>query len=127
MNQRATLLTGIIMAGLGVAIGAFGAHAFKQILLQNARTDTFELAVQYQFYHAFALLLNGFLMKQYLSPASRYASLFFMIGIIFFSGSLYVLSLTGITTLGAITPVGGLLFILGWIFLFIAVSKRKAS
>lgn len=128
MNQRATLLAGIIMAGLGVAVGAFGAHAFRELLLQNERTETFELAVRYQFYHAFALLVNGLLMNRYLSPASRYASLFFMTGIILFSGSLYVLSLTGITKLGAITPVGGLLFILGWIFLLIAVSKKnKAS
>ena len=124
MNQRITLLTGILMAGLGVAIGAFGAHGLKDTLEAYGRADTFELAVRYQFYHAFALLITAILMNQYYSAASRYASLFFTIGIVFFSGSLYVLSLTGVTMLGAITPVGGVLFILGWIFLFLAVSKK---
>lgn len=124
MNQRITLFTGILMAGLGVAIGAFGAHGFKATLEAYGRADTFQLAVRYQFYHAFALLITAILMNQYNSAASRYASLFFTAGIIFFSGSLYVLSLTGITMLGAITPVGGVLFILGWIFLLMAVSKK---
>ena len=56
MNQRTTLLTGVTLAGLAVAIGAFGAHALRPILEENARTETFELAVRYQFYHAFAIL-----------------------------------------------------------------------
>jgi uncharacterized membrane protein YgdD (TMEM256/DUF423 family) len=124
MNQRTTILTGIFMAGLGVAIGAFGAHGLKELLAKTGRADTFELAVRYQFYHALALLVTGVLMNQYRSSAIRYASIFFAIGILFFSGSLYVLSLSGIGVLGAITPVGGVLFILGWIFLFLAVSKK---
>lgn len=124
MNQRTTILTGIVMAGLGVAIGAFGAHGLKELLAETGRADTFELAVRYQFYHAFALLATGALMNQYQSAAIRYASVFFAAGILFFSGSLYVLSLSGLTMLGAITPVGGVLFILGWIFLFLAVYKK---
>ena len=124
MNQRTTILTGIFMAGLGVAIGAFGAHGLKELLARTGRADTFELAVRYQFYHAFALLITGLLMGQYRSSAIRYAAMFFAVGILLFSGSLYVLSLSGMGVLGAITPVGGVLFILGWIFLFLAVSKK---
>lgn len=124
MNQRTTILMGIFMAGLGVAIGAFGAHGLKELLARTGRADTFELAVRYQFYHAFALLITGLLMGSYRSSAIRYAAMFFAVGILFFSGSLYVLSLSGVTVLGAITPVGGVLFILGWIFLFLAVNKK---
>lgn len=124
MKQQATLIAGIIMALLAVATGAFGAHGLKEILLHTNRTDTFELAVRYQFYHAFALLVTGVLMHWYRLPAAKYASIFFIIGIILFSGSLYILSLTGKTILGAITPVGGLSFILGWLFLLWAVIKK---
>jgi uncharacterized membrane protein YgdD (TMEM256/DUF423 family) len=124
MNMRSTLLTGIVMAGLGVMIGAFGAHGLKEILLRNNREATFELAVRYQFYHAFALLIGGLLMNHFSSSKLKYASVFFVLGILFFSGSLYVLSLTGITVLGAVTPVGGIFFILGWIFLFLGAYKK---
>jgi uncharacterized membrane protein YgdD (TMEM256/DUF423 family) len=124
MSARSILLTGVFTAGLGVAIGAFGAHGLKEILAAHNREATFELAVRYQFYHAIALLITGLLMNQIQATSLRYAAVFFLTGILFFSGSLYVLSLTGLTILGAITPVGGLLFILGWIFLFMAVSKK---
>lgn len=125
MRQRVTLLTGIIMAALAVAIGAFGAHGLKDVLTQNNRQETFELGVRYQFYHAFALLFTGVLMNQYWSAAARYAALCFTAGIVLFSGSLYVLSLSGITMLGAVTPFGGLLFIAGWVLLFWAVYAKK--
>jgi uncharacterized membrane protein YgdD (TMEM256/DUF423 family) len=124
MNQRTTLLTGAVMAALAVAVGAFGAHGLKQILAETGRSDVFETAVRYHFYHALALLLNGVLMNQFASPAGRYTSLLFTLGIVFFSGSLYVLSLTGIGVLGAITPVGGVLFIAGWICLLLSVYKK---
>jgi uncharacterized membrane protein YgdD (TMEM256/DUF423 family) len=124
MNTRSVLLTGIFIAGLGVAIGAFGAHSLKAILMANQRADTFELAVRYQFYHAFALLITGLLMQVFPSAKLKYAAVFFITGIVFFSGSLYVLSLTGITVLGAVTPIGGVFFILGWIFLFLGVYKK---
>lgn len=113
------------MAGLGVVVGAFGAHALKEILLENHRADTFELAVRYQFYHAFALLINGLLMDRYFARLSRYASLCFTGGIILFSGSLYILCLTGITVFGAVTPFGGVLFILGWLFVLISIKKNR--
>lgn len=125
MKQQGLLLTGIAMAALAVAIGAFGAHGLKEILARNNRTDTFELAVRYQFYHAFALIITGILTSRYTSRLIGVSGILFLSGILFFSGSLYVLSLTGITALGAITPIGGVLFIAGWVLLFFGVSKNK--
>lgn len=124
MNQRTTLMTGVVIAGLGVAIGAFGAHALRPLLEENARTETFELAVRYQFYHAFAILFSGILMQHFPSLYVNRAVICFSAGILIFSGSLYALSLSGITILGAITPVGGLLFIAGWLLLFIGINTK---
>jgi uncharacterized membrane protein YgdD (TMEM256/DUF423 family) len=124
MNQRYTLLWGSALGLLAVAIGAFGAHALKDILTANARLETYELAVRYQFYHALALLLLGCIMNQYSSKLLRYAGLSFVVGTLLFSGSLYVLSFTGIGKLGAITPLGGVCFILGWGLLFVGVYKK---
>jgi uncharacterized membrane protein YgdD (TMEM256/DUF423 family) len=124
MNQKITLIIGAIAGALAVSIGAFGAHGLKGILLENQRTETFELAVRYQFYHTFALLLTGLFMEFFDQKRLRWASLFFLIGIIIFSGSLYALSLTGITWLGAITPLGGVGFILGWLMLMTGFQKK---
>lgn len=124
MNQRTTLLTGALMGALAVAIGAFGAHGLKQILVETGRADVFETAVKYHFYHALALLANGALMNHFTGAAMRYGSLCFTLGILFFSGSLYLLSLTGVGVLGAITPIGGVLFIAGWICLFVSIFKK---
>ncbi len=99
---------------LSVMIGAFGAHALKATLEATNRLETFETAVRYQFYHAMALILLGLLMIQFQHKAFNIAGYGFIIGILLFSGSLYGLSLTGITKLGAITPLGGLAFIIGW-------------
>ncbi len=123
MNIRNTLLAGAILGLLGVAIGAFGAHALKDLLQALGRVDTFELAVRYQFYHALALLLNGLLQQVFSTPWLRYASLSFLLGCILFSGSLYALSISGVTTLAYITPFGGLLLLAGWIMLLIGISK----
>jgi uncharacterized membrane protein YgdD (TMEM256/DUF423 family) len=124
MNARTTLMLGSVFGLLGVAIGAFGAHALKPILIESGRLETFELAVRYQFYHAFALLASGILMNQWPVKFLEYASLFFTGGILFFSGSLYLLCFTGLGVLGAITPIGGVLFIAGWICLFISTAKK---
>jgi uncharacterized membrane protein YgdD (TMEM256/DUF423 family) len=125
MNIQTSLLWGATMGGLAVAIGAFGAHALKPILDASGRAETFELAVRYQFYHALALLVTGVVMNQVESKLLRYCGLFFVLGIVFFSGSLYVLCFSGLGILGAITPIGGVFFILGWIFLFLGVYKKQ--
>jgi uncharacterized membrane protein YgdD (TMEM256/DUF423 family) len=124
MNQRNSILSGAVFGCAAVMLGAFGAHALKEILAATGRIDTYELAVRYQFYHALALILVGILMGQFSSKLLRYSGLSFFLGIIVFSGSLYVLSLTGQTILGAVTPFGGLFFILGWVFLIVAVYKK---
>jgi len=116
-----------ILGGLAVAIGAFGAHGLEAILESNGRTETFETAVKYHFYHTLAILVIG--VWQQFEPTTKNlnsAVWMFFIGILIFSGSLYVLSLTGISWLGAITPLGGVAFILGWgILAFSAKNKLK--
>jgi len=124
MNQRNTILSGGIFGCAAVMLGAFGAHALKEILAATGRIDTYELAVRYQFYHSLAMVLVGLLMGQFNSKLLRYSGLSFSLGIALFSGSLYVLSFTGQTILGAVTPFGGLFFILGWVFLLIGVYKK---
>jgi uncharacterized membrane protein YgdD (TMEM256/DUF423 family) len=125
MNQRTSLFWGAVIAGAAVAIGAFGAHALKPMLVAAGRENTFELAVRYQFYHAFALLIVGLLGSHIQSRRLNYSTLFFLAGILIFSGSLYVLCLTGISWLGAITPLGGMSFLAGWILLGITIWKHK--
>lgn len=125
MNQRNTFLTASLFGALSVSIGAFGAHGLKSILAETGRSETFELAVRYQFYHTFALLISGLLMEKFSARALHAAPVFFTLGIALFSGSLFILSLTGTTWLGAVTPLGGLCFILGWGSLFAGVYKKK--
>ncbi len=123
MTAKTILILGGILGALSVAIGAFGAHGLEATLTANARVETFETAVKYQFYHTLALILLGILMLNVQSNYFSYAGISFLIGIVIFSGSLYTLSLTNITWLGAITPIGGLAFILGWVFMILGVSK----
>ena len=123
MSAKAVLILAGVLGALSVGIGAFGAHGLEATLTANGRVDTFETAVKYQFYHTLALLLLGILMLNFQQSYLTYAAYAFTGGIVVFSGSLYVLSLTNMTWLGAITPIGGLGFILGWVFLILGVSK----
>jgi uncharacterized membrane protein YgdD (TMEM256/DUF423 family) len=122
MSQRIILIIASILGFLGVAIGAFGAHALKTILESNGRSETFELGTRYQFYHTFALLAAGILADKI--PGMNIAAIFFLAGTIIFSGSLYILSLTGQTIWGAITPIGGILLLSGWLALVWAFYKN---
>ena len=117
------LLTGSLFGGLAVMIGAFGAHALKNVLESSGRIDTFETAVKYQFYHALALVLLGIIMLNLKHEFFNYAGYSLAIGTIIFSGSLYILCLTGITKFGMITPIGGLFLIVGWALLFFGFLK----
>jgi len=125
MSHRSSLIAGILFALLAVALGAFGAHALKSTLVAHGRQETYELAVRYQFFHAFALMACGVLMKLNYGNGLRAAAVCFVAGITIFSGSLYVLSLTGITVLGAITPIGGVGFLTGWILMLVSVYKSN--
>jgi uncharacterized membrane protein YgdD (TMEM256/DUF423 family) len=117
------LIIGSTLGGLAVVIGAFGAHAFKNILEENNRLATFETGVKYQFYHALALILLGLIMQRFDHKLFTWSGYGFIIGTILFSGSLYILSLSGIGKWGAITPVGGIAYLVGWITLIIGISK----
>ena len=120
------LQAGGILGALAVALGAFGAHALKGMLEASGRSDTFETAVKYQFYHAIALVLVGLLMKGAGQDAVRllgWSGNAFVVGVIIFSGSLYAICFTGITKFGATAPIGGLSMIAGWILLVLAASK----
>lgn len=114
MNYKKTLAAAGLMGLLAVALGAFGAHALKPTLLANNRLDIFELAVQYQFYHTFALLAIALLMRKQESRLLSIACVLMIVGILFFSGSLYTMALTNISSLGMITPLGGVCFLAGW-------------
>ena len=112
------LVLGAIMACLGVALGAFGAHALKDKFSEPRYAAIWETAVQYQMYHAIGLLVLGILSSDALLGTSSmlsWAGYLMFAGIVFFSGSLYVLAVTGVKKLGAITPIGGLLFIIAWV------------
>lgn len=124
MNSIARLFLsiGAISGALAVMLGAFGAHGLKDKLSDKMLTN-YMTGVEYHFYHTFAILAVGLLamhVQPGLLPFSGWA---FVIGIILFSGSLYIMALTGITKLGAITPIGGLAFIIGWILLAITAFK----
>ena len=104
-------------------IGAFGAHGLKPLLLEHNRLDTFEIAVKYHFYHTFALIGLALIHERFQLKHVNVVFWFYLTGIVVFSGSLYILCLTNITVLGAITPLGGVLLIAGWFMLFWGIKK----
>ncbi len=123
---RIFLLIGSILAGLSVAGGAFASHALKDKLSDRA-LEIFETGIKYQMYHALALILVAlFLSRLETVPMTlSSAGYAFIVGILIFSGSLYALSLTGIKWLGAIAPIGGAAFLIGWLSLAIAAWGMK--
>lgn len=112
-RPRLFFMLGAGCAFLAVAGGAFGAHSLKAILMPDMLA-VFETGVRYQMYHALALLAVGWAAHQYPQASFHIAGWLFIAGILLFSGSLYVLSLSGVRWLGAITPIGGVLFLAGW-------------
>jgi len=124
MNQKLTLILAGTLGFLGVALGAFGAHALKPFLIETGRVDTFELAVRYQFYHALALLLIGVLQQSFTNTLLKRAALSMFSGVIVFSSSLFLLCFTGLSTIAVITPFGGVLLLVGWFLLIAGVLKK---
>ncbi|NVO29799.1 DUF423 domain-containing protein [Hymenobacter lapidiphilus] len=124
MTAKLILQLAALLGALSVGIGAFAAHGLRKMLEASGRFETFETAVRYQFFHTLALLGIGLLllMRPELKSLGTVAWLW-LGGILIFSGSLYVLCLTGITKLGAVTPIGGVLFIAGWIMLLLAARQ----
>lgn len=119
------LIAGAVNALLSVAFGAFGAHMLEG-RVADKYLDTWQTAVQYQMFHSIGLMVVAVLMSTtFIGPLGSlsWAGYLMLAGIIIFSGSLYVLSLTGISILGAVTPIGGVAFIAGWVMLIIAAMK----
>ncbi|CAN5475629.1 DUF423 domain-containing protein [soil metagenome] len=129
MTDKTILRVASIAGLLSVALGAFGAHGLKA-LVDEKSLAIFDTATRYQMFHALALLLVAVQMKSGSSRFYKYTAISFILGIIFFSGSLYLLAIRSLlgaelSWLGPITPLGGLFFIMGWIFLFISASKTS--
>jgi uncharacterized membrane protein YgdD (TMEM256/DUF423 family) len=114
--ERLFFALGAVSAFVGVAAGAFGAHALKTRLTPELLA-TFEIGVRYQMYHALALLLAGWAAARWPGAATSAAGWLFVVGTLVFSGSLYLLTLTGARWLGAVTPLGGLALLAGWLCL----------
>ncbi len=126
--HKGFLLTAAILGAITVAMGAFGAHALKTLVPENALA-VYDTAVRYQFYHLLALALTGILYASYKNNWLKNAGGCFIIGIILFSGSLYMLTFKavigteGLNWVGPITPIGGLFFISGWLQLAWGIKK----
>ena len=117
---------GGIFGGLGVMLGAFGAHSLKGRLVEQS-LQTFQTGVLYQFIHSLALILVGLLSMHFVDEHQKQverAGFFFVAGIVLFSGSLYSLALGGPKFLGPITPLGGLCFIIGWFMLTFSLPRK---
>ncbi len=130
MVNKTFLITAFILGALAVGLGAFGAHGLKKIAAPE-QLQTFETAVRYQFYHVFALTLAGIMAYYTTSNMVYWSGILFIVGMVLFSGSLYMLTYFGISAntsmrwIGAITPIGGLSFIAGWLLLAFSVLKIK--
>ena len=127
--HKGYIKTAAFLGALSVMLGAFAAHKLKQILTEQS-LNTFETGVRYQIYHVFALALTALIYKEFRNKLIAAAGILFMLGIGFFSGSLYLLTyfsaqgIAGYEWIGAITPIGGLFFITGWLCLSLGVKYK---
>lgn len=122
--MKTFVILGALLGGLSVAFGAFGAHALRN-QLEPRMLEVFETAVRYQMYHALALFAASWIYAQTQAPAAQVAGWAFVVGTLLFSGSLYVMTFTGIRALGVVTPIGGLAFLAGWGALAVAAMKLR--
>lgn len=120
--DRLFFIVGAFFAFAGVAAGAFGAHSLKS-RINPEMLLVFEVGVRYQMYHAFALIAAAWVQARWPSALATSGAWFFVAGILLFSGSLYLMSLSGLRWLGAITPLGGVAFLVGWVCLALAVWR----
>ena len=128
MSSVRYIFWGALLLALGVALGAFGAHGLKGKLTPE-QIAPYQTAVQYHMYHAFGLILVGLLYRQKSSRRLKQAGLSFFLGLLLFSGSLYAITIGyfskfDLKWLGAITPVGGVAFIVGWVLIALTFSKK---
>jgi uncharacterized membrane protein YgdD (TMEM256/DUF423 family) len=130
MIRRTLVVTGALFGMLSVILGAFGAHALKPALIESGHLDTWEKGVDYMMWHALALISVGLLLRSQPPRAAKtmvWAGFAWIGGILLFSGSLFGLSLGGPGWLGPVTPLGGLLFLTGWVFLAWAGRRLQDS
>lgn len=126
--HKVFLSIGALLGGIAVALGAFGAHGLKRIAPPDT-VNTFQTGVQYQMYHALALIAVALAFEKFPNKLLSWAGISFCVGILLFSGSLYLLTIlkatgkVGMEGIGIITPFGGLFFIVGWLLLFLGVMK----
>ena len=123
--SKQIIIIGSCAALFAVLIGAFGAHTLNDLIASNDRLDAFSTASKYHFYHSFALLFLGLIAIHVEKNYLLLAKWGFTIGIIIFSGSLYILAITNISWLGAITPIGGVCFIFAWVGVAMGVFRGK--
>ncbi len=127
--HKGYIKTAAFLGALSVMLGAFAAHKLKQIVSEQS-INIFETAVRYQIYHVFALALSAIIYKEFPNKLISASGILFMLGILFFSGSLYLLTyitannMAGLDWIGAITPIGGLFFIVGWLCLSLGVKYK---
>ena len=125
-DRKLTLIIAALFGLLAVALGAFGAHGLKS-LVTIERIATWQTAVEYQFFHALAILVFGLYQDQRNSPWIKWSIRCLILGVLIFSGSLYILVLADMTWLGMITPIGGVFMILGWLLFIIYLIKQPAD
>ena len=122
--ERIFAMMGAILMFLGVAAGAFGAHGLSSYFEQYPNLEgTFETAVRYHIYHALALFAAAWAVGRWPSALATWSGYLFVVGILIFSGSLYLLVMTRVRWLGAITPLGGVAFLAGWVCLFVVAFR----
>ena len=120
--QRLFVMMGALSGAIGVGAGAFGAHALRA-RLEPRSLEVFETGARYQMYHAIALLAVAWVASRWPGSLSTASGWLFVAGTVLFSGSLYAMALTGVRVVGAITPIGGVCFIAGWVCLALAAAK----
>jgi uncharacterized membrane protein YgdD (TMEM256/DUF423 family) len=121
--DRLFIIIGAVSGGIGVAAGAFGAHALRA-RLEPRMLEVFETGARYQMYHAIAMLAAAWIVTRFPGSLANASGWLFLAGTVLFSGSLYAMAFTGIRALGAITPLGGVCFIAGWGCLALAAMRR---
>lgn len=128
--HKGFLVTAAFMGAIAVMLGAFGAHALRSLISNEQSLSAFETGVRYQFYHVFALALTGVLYAAYPNRSVKAAGILFITGTLFFSGSLYILTYGTVSGasmrwVGPLTPLGGIMLIIGWICLGLGMIKRR--
>jgi uncharacterized membrane protein YgdD (TMEM256/DUF423 family) len=144
MTGSRWIFVGALFCGLSVALGAFAAHGLNQVFSEKYAGKTrevggqtvplaakflndFKTGAEYQMYHGLGLIATGLILERRASRVASVAAWSFVVGIILFSGSLYILTLTGVTKWGAVTPLGGIGFLVGWFFLSLSAIQKNSS